>query len=56
MLAIWSMKLPARGLITEAAILVARDIALALVAPCLVVEDIVQATIMTVWSLVLLQQ
>ena len=44
-LAIWSLKLRARGLITEATILVAGDIALAIVAPYPVVEDIIQATI-----------
>ena len=48
MLAIQSLKLFARGLITEATILVAGDITLAVVALCQVVEDIVQATIMTV--------
>ena len=45
MLAIRSLKLRARGLITEATILVAGDITLAIVAPYSVVEDIVQATI-----------
>ena len=48
MLAIRSLKLLARGLITKATILVAGDIALVAVAPCLVVKDIVQATITTV--------
>ena len=47
-LVIWSLKLRARGLITEATILVAGDITLAVVALCQVVEDIVQATIITV--------
>ena len=54
MLAIRSLKLRARGLITEATILVAGDITLAIVAPYSVVEDIVQATILIVWSLGLL--
>ena len=54
MLAIRSLKLRARGLITKATILVAGDIALAVVAPYPVVEDIVQATIPIVWSLGLL--
>ena len=54
MLVIRSLKLFARGLITEATILVVGDIALAAIAPCPVVEDIVQAKIMTVWSLDLL--
>ena len=53
-LAIRSLKLRARGLITEATILVAGDITLAVVAPYSVVEDIVQATILIVWSLGLL--
>ena len=45
MLAFRSLKLRARGLITEATIVVAGDIALAIVALYLVVEDIIQATI-----------
>ena len=48
------LKLCARGLITKATILVVRDITLAAVAPCQVVEDIVQARIPTVWLLDLL--
>ena len=48
MLAIQSLMLFARGLIIEATILVAKDITLAVVALCLVVEDIVQVTIITV--------
>ena len=55
-MAIQSLKLFARGLITEATILVAGGIALAAVALCLVVEDIVQATIKTIWSLDRLHQ
>ena len=53
-LVIQTLKLRARGLITEATILVAGDITLAAVAPCPVVEDIVQAKIQTVWLLDLL--
>ena len=44
-LVIRSLKLRARGLITEATILVAGDITLAVVAPYPVVGDIVQAKI-----------
>ena len=50
-LVIWSLKLRARGLITEATILVAGDITLAVVVPCPVVGDIVQAKIPIVWLL-----
>ena len=53
-LVIRTLKLRGRGLITEATILVAGDITLAAVAPCPVVEDIVQAKIQTVWLLDLL--